>query len=363
MEERRAAKSYNDSLGAEEKETHRREPRRFMSVDATYESISCMAAARTNFGLISYQDELSSWFANLERQCSTTARAGWLSLWGGSAIMVDRKTTDSVFAAKSAVSLFGNVQPDKLAAMMAKTGDGCESAGDGLWSRFLWVRPPHVPFVYVDKSEEIGRDIYDLLERVNLVPLSVNFDETTVFKLTDEAIEIMKPWWEAWGQEEADSPPSRKAFLGKMRGYSVRLSGLLAVIDAACDGLEQQLAMSAFFKSDGLLGRSILPVTAGHAERALMLSLFFLAQFDALQNSLGHGDVPPNVAKLLAYVERTDVNPVPLRLIGKWKLPNRDAPVAEIKKWLETEVVGKYGLGRVVQGGRRDSWAWAPPEA
>jgi hypothetical protein len=361
IEERIKHKASKKRQNPEETEKQDKPLIRYIAGDATYEAIASMAAAPSNFGIISYQDELSAWFANLERQCSANARGSWLSLWGGSSIIVDRKTTDSLFAPESAVSLFGNVQPDKLAAMMARTGDGAETAGDGLWSRFLWIRPPFVRYSFVDKSEVISGDIYRLLKLLHQVPIGTNSDEKTVFRFSQDATDLMAPFWVRWADWELDSSPARRAFLGKMRGYSARLAGLLGVIDAACEAIEQQDEMVQQFRSTRC-GRWLLLVEEGHAKRALRLCEFFLAQFDALQNSLGHGDVPPNVAKLLACIERTDSKSVPVRQIGRWHLPRKSATAAVIVKWLREDVVGKYGLGEMVPGVRRGSWAWKPPE-
>jgi hypothetical protein len=334
--------------------------RRFVVADATYESVIEMA--EYNPGLISYQDELSGWFANLERQCSASARSGWLSLWGGDAIIKDRSSTRSVFVPKSAVSLFGNVQPDKLAAMMASTGDGAETAGDGLWSRFLWVRPPYVPFEYVEADEVVSGDMHRLLERLYQTPVSLGNESVTTLRLTRQAKDTMAPFWKAWADEERDSAPGRRAFLGKLRGYSVRLAGLLALIDAACDSLIEKVPLLDYFAAEYLDNgdRYVMKVNGLHAGRAIQLALFFLSQFDALQNTLGHGDLPPNVAKLITRAREAEGEPVTTRVVGRWKLPRRDCSSSEVLKWLTDVVVGRYGIGRMVQGNRRDSWVWEP---
>jgi hypothetical protein len=127
----------------------------------------------------------------------------------------------------------------------------------------------------------------------------------------------MSPWWAAWGREERDSAPARTAYLGKLRGFLVRLAQLLAAIDTVCDGLEKQLSILSFFNSDAR-GRRGQPVTDGHAERALMLSTFFLAQYDGLQDVLGHGDVPPKAAKLLAHAQMNGNKPVKTRELHTW---------------------------------------------
>lgn len=335
-------------------------PARFFVLDATYEGVTTIAAQNT--GIVSLQDELSAWFANLERACSASARSGWLSLWGGSAIIIDRKTTESLYAAESAVSLFGNVQPDKLVAMMESTGDGADSSGDGLWARFLWVRPARNPFRYAEAADDVSPEIRRILERLRQTPIGLDEEQPTTLRFEREAIDAMVPFWEAWDQEAFDSSSAaRRAFLGKLRGYSVRLAGILAALDAACEAIERSLAMTALYTTArvGTSNRWELPVTGDHADRALRLSLFFLAQFDALQDDLGQGELPANVAKLVARAKAAGGGTFTLRQVMKWKLPERDSTARQTLEWLRF-VSCTLGIGKLRIGGprRRDQTTW-----
>jgi hypothetical protein len=333
-------------------------PVRRLAMDATYEAIAAMAAAPQNHGIASFQDELSGWFANLRRDCSATARAGWLQLWSGQPILIDRKTSEPVFAARCAVSLFGNVQPSKLAQMMAATGDGAESAGDGLWARFLWVRPPHVPFRYVEDDADIAADIRALLERLNSTPAGTDDDDQPLLiQLNTEARAALAPWWEAWAQEQLCSPPGRAAFMGKLRGYSVRLAGLLALLDVACDAIPSRVQLTGMEQLHSHGNGWCMTAAADHVARAIRLCLFFLAQFDALQSEIGHGELPAEVAQLVARA-RDHGEPVSVRQVVKWKLPHRDATSAEATSWLRDVVVGTYAIGQMGTGQRRDQTIW-----
>ncbi|MEO1003748.1 MAG: DUF3987 domain-containing protein [Cyanobacteria bacterium J06638_7] len=352
-------KAHRDAVKArQEGDPEPPPPIRRLAMDATYEAIASMAAAPQNHGIASFQDELSGWFANLRRDCSATARAGWLQLWSGQPILIDRKTTEPVFAARCAVSLFGNVQPSKLAQMMATTGDGAESAGDGLWARFLWVRPPHVPFRYVEDDVDISSDIRSLLERLNSTPAGTDDDDQPLLiQLDTEARAALAPWWEAWAAEQLCSAPGSAAFLGKLRGYSVRLAGLLALLDVACDALPSRVQLIGMEQLQSHGNGWRMAATADHADRAIRLCLFFLAQFDALQSEIGHGDLPAEVAQLVARA-RGHGQPVSLRQVMRWKLPHREATSEDALMWLRETVVGTYGIGQVDQGGRQDSWQW-----
>jgi len=332
-------------------------PVRRLAMDATYEAVAVLAAAPQNHGIASFQDELSGWFANLRRECSATARSGWLQLWSGQPIVIDRKTSEPVFAPRCAVSLFGNVQPSKLAQMMAATGDGAESAGDGLWSRFLWVRPPHTPFQYVTDDADISDDIRVLLERLNTTPSGTDEELPLAICLCQQAIAAMAPWWETWAQEQHCSAPGRAAFLGKLRGYSVRLTGLLALLDVACEAVPSSVQLTGMPQLRSTANNWQMDATADHADRAIRLSIFFLDQFDALQAEIGHGDLPAEVAQLISRA-RDSGQPVSIRQVVRWKLPHRDATSDQALTWLREVVVGRYGMGQLDRGQRKDQIVW-----
>ncbi len=337
-------------------------PRRWLVQDATYERIAQILAEPITVGLLSMQDELGGWFERLDASSSAGARAGWLSLWSGSGAMVDRKVAASSFVRRTSVSLFGNVQPDRLLTMISAGGDeDAAAAGDGLWSRFLWCRPPQMPWRYNPDGESIHAHILSLLRTLDTVPvgtdasghgLEVRFPPQVV-------VEIAAPQWEAWAADAMQaSNGARAAFLGKLRGYSVRLAAILLLLDLAeaAGPFGHTLHQSA--QVDRLTGKWFVEVPPPVMTAALELAAFYLAQFDALQPELGAGDLPPVVARFLRKVEEIGAEEVRPREVCRWRLRGRDYMSANDALEFLKAMAGTYGYGEVVQGKRKDSWVW-----
>jgi len=309
--------------------------RRWIVSDATFERIAEVIAQPQTVGLVSFQDELSGWFAGLDRSNGSSARAGWLSLWSGSASVVDRKVAASSFARHTAVSLFGNVQPEKLLTMIEAGGSDATAAADGLWCRFLWCRPPEMAWRYSDVGCCIQQEITMLLRGLDRVPTG------TVFQLSQEAKGTAIPSWEGWADQAEQSSPARAAFLGKLRGYSVRIAGILHALDCADVGNGWPLE----------IGPSAM-------DRALVIATFYLAQFDALAAEMGAGEVPADVAAFQRKVKDGGLEEVTLAEVRRWKLWGRvNRSKGEVLSFLR-EVADTYGFGEVVKGARSDSWIW-----
>jgi hypothetical protein len=324
-------------------------PRRFLISDCTYERMVELMAQPNTPGLLSCFDELSQWFTFLERANSGQARGGWLSSWTGGACLVDRKIAGSSFAEKTAVSLFGNIQPEKLADLISEGGGDPTKAGDGLWCRFLWCRPAEIPWRYVEKGVDIKEELVSLFRALDSVgpdPFALNLDPG--------AVALAVPAWESWAVEAQDSDPARAAFLGKLRGYSVRLAGILHLLHLAelVEGAGLPLAKAIDRNGDG--SRHDL-LSADAMDRGLKAARFYLQQFDALQPEVGGGDLHADVAGFLRRVEDRQLKEVTPRAVQQWKLLGKGATAKEALEFLR-----KVSLdhGEMVQGPRKDSWRW-----
>jgi hypothetical protein len=326
------------------------QPRRFLTIDCTYERMVELMAQPNTPGLLSYFDELGMWFASLERTNSGHARGGWLSSWTGGASLVDRKTVPSSFAEKTAISLFGNIQPEKLKSLIADGGGDPTKAGDGLWCRFLWCRPSEAPWRYVEKAVDIQAEMVALLRALDSVG-----PDAFVLKLDCSAIALAQPTWDAWAIEAQDSDPARAAFLGKLRGYSVRLAGIFHLLHLAELVQGDGLPLSSVIKRQGDGGRHDL-LGADSMARGLKAASFYLQQFDALQPEVGGGDVPADVAGFLRRVVDRDLREVAPRDVQQWKLLGKRATAQEALELLQRVV--SLGNGEMAQGTRKDSWRW-----
>jgi hypothetical protein len=368
----RDIKAHNDEIKElkrnNEDTDHITPARRWMVQDATYERIAQLVAEPRTIGLWSMQDELMGWFERLDARQSAGARAGWLSLWSGSAAMVDRKVAASSFTPSSAVSLFGNVQPDRLINMITANGEDTAAAGDGLWARFLWCRPPVKPWTYNPNGVSISRDLRFLFAALDGIPqpLSPDPDEHGELPIGLEVripeqvtIELAAPQWEAWSQEAASaSNPARAAFLGKLRGYSCRLAGLLYLLEIAEAVVQSNKPFNSFCYSELNQAGWYVTVPAASMAAALTLSTYYLHQFDAISTEMGSGDLSAQVARFLRKVAESGKTTVSPRDVVTWRVFGRKKiDAAQALRFLR-QLVEVYGYGEMVPGRRSGTMAW-----
>jgi len=347
-------------------------PRRWMVQDATYERIAQMVAEPRTIGLLSMQDELIGWFERLDARQSAGARAGWLSLWSGSAAMVDRKVAASSIAPASAVSLMGNVQPDRLVSMITSTEDDTAAAGDGLWARFLWCRPPTRAWKYNPNGVNISGALKQLFTALDGIPSPLVNDlgdsgATIGLEIRippDVTTAIAAPEWERWAIDATTaSNPARAAFLGKLRGYSVRIAGLLLLLEVAEAAAESKQRLNAYCSSDPITSNWYIKLPAACMSSALVLSEFYLQQFDAVQAEMGSGELSAQMARFLRLVAESGKTIVSPRDVITWRVFGRNkANTIDALRFLR-QVVEIYGHGAMVPGRRKGSMVWQAEES
>lgn len=308
----------------------------------TIERLAEIHAQNNVPGLLAYHDELSDWFASLDKRNGQSDRPKWLKLWTGQALKHDTRTSLSAFAERTAVSTCGFIQPDKLAALHAAEYDSdFDTSGDGLWARFLPVIPKNIPFTFNDLEVDITDELMALANSLDSLPRDL------VLNIHASAInDVFKPKWEAWSEMESQTSPSRQAFIGKLRGYSVRIAGLLHLLNDS-SGIDLTIAQPT-------------------AMTAVKLCDFFLAQFDQLAPQVtAHGEVSGPVAKFLSKVKEKGLQEVRARDVQTWKLLGRKAKAKNYIKFLQQ--LADQGIGEVVrvhnQGSKNGSWLWKAPIA
>jgi hypothetical protein len=293
-------------------------------------------------GLVIFHDELSSFFAELEKSHNTTMRAEMLKLWSGGKISYDTKTSGHLHTPKTAISLFGNIQPDKLSQLVAADG-GSTSSGDGLWARFLWVRPKEMIWEFNNIEANITNDLLRIFKKLD------NITDQKL-RLSAEALAMAVPVWNQWEAERPDLDPSETAFVGKLRGYSTRVAGVLHLLDLAVaqDGETGALAT----------GDRLIPMEA--MERSIRLCRYCRSQWQHLQAEMGLSNMPAPVAKFIAKAERVGWVTVTPRDLIKWKIIGRSTTTAEAVAFLK-DVAGRWGHGAIAPG-RRGGIQWHPPD-
>jgi hypothetical protein len=325
--------------------------RELFIIDATLEKIGQILSQEKTPGMVAFHDELAMWFQQLKRgKDAMDQRSNWLSLWTGGLLKVDRIGRESIYVPNTAQSVFGLATVDGLAAIRGsnKATNGNQDA-DGMWARFLLWQPMDVPF----DDNDLDRDITDLLtnlfrDRIDAKLPPMVEDGPLTLNLGAAAITFMRPHWKAWDRESRATTAERGQWLGKLRGHSVRLAGILQMLDSATKDL-------------GLLNE----VTIDIATRAIRLCYALLDQYDLLCPKIGGdtGDLDPVVAKLLAHGidwRREHGNaPVPSEQVRRWKLPTREATAKERRDWIENVCLSSPAMGTINATAR--SFEWMPP--
>ena len=340
---------YKDALKAyraadkSDKSEPPKPPRKFVAGDATLEGLCSALDNPSNDGMVSYHDELVAFIASLDayrgKSGPSKDRAHWLSMWSGNEINILRKGHDPIFIPETAVSLFGCVQQDKLTELL-HGDDATAKSGDGFWARFLWCVPCN-PF------PQMNRDGSDITKELGAIygALAIPNGKITV-KLSDEAWKLWAEQADAWSKEVDETYPARQAFLGKMRGYTVRFAGLIHALDYA-ERIQEPAGGSMRLIDKEIPGAVMA--------RALTLSHFFINQFDVLAPQVGgNSDLPEWVVKIVDLaVSREDkkVTATDLRK-RKW-----GKTLSERRKMLQS-LVDEYGIGKMVEAKRLNQVWW-----
>lgn len=309
--------------------------RHYYVENITIERLGSIHAQPNVRGLIAFHDELADWFNSQERNSKTSDRARWLRLWNGSAIKHDTATGTNVFCPRTAISLVGFIQPDKLASLHdAEAHTDFDSSGDGLWARFLPVIPRTLPFEFNLLETDITADLIALAQQLEQIPADSTLD------FHPDAIALMAPVWRSWSDQENESTASRAAFIGKLRGYSVRLAGLLHLLN----------------------DQASLLIQPDTAQRALTLCAYFLSQFDLLAPQVANAssDISETTARFLSKVRDRGVSQVSVREVQRWRILGRNTPAKEVRAFLQS--LADQGVGSIQQattkGSKEGSWAW-----
>ena len=105
--------------------------RRLLANDTTIEKLADILS-RQDSGISTVRDEISSWLGGMERYRGGGERGFWLEAHDGGSFTIDRVERGSRFVDCLSTSVFGGIQPDRLARFPDLTEDG-------LFQRFLPV--------------------------------------------------------------------------------------------------------------------------------------------------------------------------------------------------------------------------------
>jgi putative DNA primase/helicase len=203
--------------------------RRLIIGDATFEKLH-QIMSENPAGLLVVRDELTGWWAQLDRPGREGERAFCLECWNGdTGHTVDRVGRGSVFVPACCMSMLGGITPGRLRSYLVDAlKDG--PSNDGLIQRFQVLVWPDAPptWRYVDRLPTPNR-MRDVLRRLT----SLSADAPLLYTFDRKAQEFFVEWL---GRLEglirrSDLHPALISHLGKMRKTMPAIAGLLSLAD------------------------------------------------------------------------------------------------------------------------------------
>ena len=168
-------------------------------------------------GLLVVRDELAGWLSFDRYSASKGGEAPkWLEMFGGRALVVDRKTSGTVYVPQAAVSIVGGIQPGILARYV-----GQEHRDNGLLARLLLTMPPRRPKAWSDA------DIAPIFEALHDLEPVCNADgepRPAIVKLTAEGKRAWIKFYNKHNAEAADLNGDLAAAWSKLEGYAARFA-------------------------------------------------------------------------------------------------------------------------------------------
>ncbi|GHB53735.1 DUF3987 domain-containing protein [Mongoliitalea lutea] len=186
-------------------------------------------------GIGVYADELAAWFNNFNRYNKGSEEQFWLSIWSGTAIRINRKTSNPIMIQNPFVSVIGTVQPAVLEQLALNRTE------NGFIDRLLFVVPDKLQKEYWSEKElnpATETEWFTILE--NLLNLEVG-NQPEVLQFSPEAraemFQFNKNLTDLCNRTESDAI---RGIYAKIEQYAIRFSLLLEMLRFACSESDKQ---------------------------------------------------------------------------------------------------------------------------
>ena len=217
---------------------------RFITNDATVEKLGEILADNPA-GVMVFRDELTGWLYNLEKENQQGARAFYLEAWDGTGrFTYDRIGRGTIDIESAVVSVFGGIQPGRLAPYVRSAVEGGID-DDGLIQRFQLLVWPDVPKQWrnVDRwpDTEARQRVFSIIERLHEITIDslgaeadkyeclpipyLRFDEPAqkAFDVWREQLELRL--------RSGEEHPAVESHLGKYRSLIPSLALILHLVE------------------------------------------------------------------------------------------------------------------------------------
>jgi hypothetical protein len=343
----------DDPVGDYLAENPQPERRYIISTDTTIEKLEINLLSPETPGHLSFHDELSGWFTNLCRERGGKSdRPKWLSIGSGAALLTDRVNRTEVIIPNPRCSLFGNLQPARIAGLWEADVKACQGVpdADGLWARFHMMQLPEWDYRYRKTEVQITPVLANLYKAIDASAARLPRPapgKACEIPLAPDAV----PIWAQWVDDLLEMRKARtlqedKGYIIKLRGTTLTLSLLLHAIRCGASGV-----------------RMDVPITADTLMAAIGFAGLLIVERDRVLCAVREADATGKVKELLArgqeWRRAHGSRPVPLDQLRQWCLPRKRMKAAERRAWLEAVVRDAPELGELREV--QKSVQWVPP--
>lgn len=190
------------------------------------------------------------------------ARSLLLNAFDGNAITLRSKGGGKVRIPALLLTILGATQPTRLLALL-------RNADDGFAARFFWIYPSAAPTAEFGVDQGPVDVLKELLTRL-LGSLSMDgpVNSPATIPLAEDARPLIEAASKSWVMQQQLSNDMLSGVLGRGRQYTIRLAGLLQIIDHVMSGeagMPDSIGAKAVGSAIALVDSYILPM----AERTL----------------------------------------------------------------------------------------------
>ena len=271
-----------------------------VQIDMTPEALVVKAASPVNAnGFLRRQDEITSLFNSLDQYSKGTGLQQELRLWDGQTIKQARAANGADrIADNPRISTVGTSQPKEIVRLIESLG-GVEDSANGLWGRWLFVRPPFIQckaYRHGD-GEELGVFFSNTIERLYS---SLDALPSSVWKPTPEARSLMQDANDHYQELTINAQNSfmENTYM-KAIGHTVRIAGVIAAIRVAAEPWIKDEEVNATITASDVLAAQ--HVTEYFVKQASALAVENIGGNKTIGSTAAHGE---EIKRLAAYTEK-----------------------------------------------------------
>lgn len=288
--------------------------------DVTLESLAQVFTDNPR-GTFVARDELAALFGSFDKYNKGGGdAAAWLSLFGGRAFSVRRKTgNQAIYIPAAGLSLTGTIQPERMKAMAT-----AEHRSSGMIARFLLAMPPRKPKLLLPSSlRDETRDAFDhVLDRLfslrmaNAAEVSNSFaGDFDQFNHAGEAGNaiVEHPAMESQPEPvnielEPEAFARLSQFVEQHDVHTRGESGDLQASYAKLEGYVPRLALLFHLASwaESELADDLAPVPLTAIEQAIVVVEWFRHEQERVYQLLGFTGIGPSDGKLIELMRKHD---------------------------------------------------------